>query len=65
MGSYLAEIKQRLEETFIDAFDRAWQEVVEPALKESYANGLEAGRKGEANPAEKTPKRKSWSRRRE
>jgi hypothetical protein len=64
MGSYLSEVKQRLEETFIDAFDRAWKEVVEPALKESYTNGLEAGRKPE-DPSDKTPKRKSWSKRRE
>jgi hypothetical protein len=64
MGSSLSEVKQRLEETFIDAFDRAWKEVVEPALKESYANGLEAGRKTE-DPSDKTPKRKSWSKRRE
>ena len=64
MGSYLSEVKQRLEETFIDAFDRAWKEVVEPALKDSYANGLEAGRK-KGDPSDKTPKRKSWSKRRE
>jgi hypothetical protein len=64
MGSYLSEVKQRLEETFIDAFDRAWKEVVEPALKESYANGLQAARKAE-DPSDKTPKRKSWSKRRE
>ena len=66
MSSYLSDVKSRLEDVFIQSFDQAWKDVVEPALKESYKNGVEAGRKGDAPAAETQPSnRKSWSRDRE
>jgi hypothetical protein len=67
MAAYLTEKKEALEQMHIELFERAWKEIVEPALKESYANGLEAGRKGEGAQAAKetTAKRKTWGKRRE
>ena len=44
MSSYLADVKSELEQLFSEAFQTAWKEVVEPALKQSYRNGLESKR---------------------
>lgn len=65
--SYLSDVKSRLEDVFIQSFDQAWKDVVEPALKESYKNGVEAGRKGDAPATDVQPERprKSWSKTRE
>ena len=64
MSSYLSDVKSKLEDVFIQSFEQAWKDVVEPALKESYKNGVEAGRKGDAPAADaKSEPRKSWSNR--
>ena len=44
MASYLAEVKSDLEQLFHEAFEAAWKDVVEPALKQSYRNGVKAGK---------------------
>jgi len=44
--SYLAIVKDDLEELFGEAFEATWRDIIEPALKQSYKNGLETGRAG-------------------
>lgn len=65
--SYLADVKSQLEDLFKEAFDHAWQDVVEPALKQSYRNGFEAGKAGQEPAAGNRPQstRRQWGRRRE
>lgn len=46
MGSYLANVKEELEDRFGRFFDDLWKDVIEPQLKESYRNGVEAGKSG-------------------
>ena len=43
--TYLKGVKASLENAFIESFERTWKEVVEPALKESFKNGVNEGRK--------------------
>jgi len=64
--SYLAEIKTDLKGLFDEAFDHAWREIVEPALKQSYKNGVADGRagKGSPNDAGDAKPRRQWSQRR-
>lgn len=52
MASYLAGVKIDLEQLFREAFETAWKDVVEPALKESYRNGVKAGKAGTEGDAE-------------
>jgi len=52
MASYLAGVKSDLEQLFGEAFDAAWRDVVEPALKQSYRNGVKAGKAGTENDSE-------------
>lgn len=64
--SYLSDVKCQLEEVFFDAFGRAWKETVEPAVKQSYKNGVEAGRaeRSEEEPADDAkPLRRQWGKR--
>ena len=64
--SYLAGIKTDLKGLFDEAFDHAWKEIVEPALKESYRNGVNDGRagKGGQNDAGDAKPRRQWGQRR-
>jgi hypothetical protein len=52
VASYLAGVKQNLKALFDEAFESAWREIVEPALKESFRNGVESGRSGKEPPAD-------------
>lgn len=52
MASYLAGVKSDLDQLFHEAFEAAWKDVVEPALKQSYRNGVKAGRAGTDNDPE-------------
>jgi hypothetical protein len=63
--SYLATVKDELEELFGEAFEAAWRDVVEPALKQSYKNGLETGRAGSEDKKEpsSTPRRRRFLKR--
>lgn len=64
--SYLADVKSDLKGLFDEAFDHAWKEIVEPALKESYRNGVADGRKAasdEPKPAT-TPQRRRFGKQR-
>jgi hypothetical protein len=64
--SYLAEIKSDLKGLFDEAFDHAWKEIVEPALKQSYRNGVADARAGKGNPddAGDAKPRRQWGQRR-
>lgn len=44
--SYLDEIKAKLEASRKEAFEKDWAELIEPAIKQSFKNGLETGRQG-------------------
>jgi len=63
--SYLADVKSELQGLFEEAFDHAWKEIIEPALKTSYKNGLADGRagKGAQNDAGETKPRRQWGKR--
>ena len=65
--SYLAGVKSELEDVFIDAFERAWKEVMEPALKQSYKNGVKAGTQGTERPDDDSGgqrgRKRRWSKR--
>ena len=60
--SYLAGVKTQLKGVFDEAFDYAWKDIVEPALKESYKNGVEAGRaeRGEKPTEDPKPARRRF-----
>ena len=45
MASFLAQVKNDVKEVFDAAFEELWSEILEPSLKESYSNGLAAGKK--------------------
>lgn len=65
--SYLADVKSEIEDIFLEAFEKTWKEAVEPALKQSYKNGVKAGAEGTEKPSSGSgdgkPKRR-WSKRR-
>jgi len=63
--SYLADVKSQLKGVFDEAFDYAWKDVIEPALKQSYKNGVEAGRAEQGAPPAETskPARRRWGNR--
>lgn len=44
--SYLDDIKAKLEASRKEAFEKDWAEIIEPAIKQSFKNGLETGRQG-------------------
>lgn len=54
-SSYLAGVKTKVREVFDAAFEELWKEVIEPALKQSYRNGVEAGKGGLETPAAPQP----------
>jgi len=63
--SYLSGVKSDLKGLFDEAFDHAWQEIVEPALKQSYKNGVADGRAGKGENGERTAQpRRQWGQRR-
>ncbi len=63
--SYLADVKSELKGLFDEAFQHAWEEIVEPALKQSYKNGVADGRAGKGENGEREPKpRRQWGARR-
>ena len=45
MASYLSQVKNDVKEVFDAAFEELWSEILEPALKQSYSNGLAEGKK--------------------
>jgi len=45
MSSFLEEVRAELEAHHKEAFQKAWDDVVEPALKQSFKNGLETAKK--------------------
>lgn len=55
--SYLSTVKTELQSIFDEAFKFTWSEV-EKALKQSYKNGVEAGKSG----GQKPTKRRNWKR---
>ena len=64
--SYLADVKSQLKNVFDEAFDYAWKDVIEPALKESYRNGVADGHagKGAREDAGETKPRRQWGKQR-
>lgn len=52
MASYLAEVKDDVKGILDEAFEALWKDVIEPALKQSYKNGLADGKKGDAGQEE-------------
>lgn len=64
--SYLMDVKSQLKAVFDEAFEYAWRDVVEPALKQSYKNGFAAGKAGEDPVGDPTQskQRRQWGRRR-
>jgi hypothetical protein len=53
--SYLDDIKAKLEASRLEAFAKDWAELIEPAIKQSFKNGLETGRQGR-KPKKSEPK---------
>lgn len=58
--SYLDEIKAKLEQSRREAFEKDWAEIIEPAIKQSFKNGLETGRQGR-KPKKPKPKEEGES----
>lgn len=42
MSSFLGDVRDRYRESMKKSMDKAWVEVIEPAIKESYRNGVRA-----------------------
>jgi len=45
MSSFLEEVRAELSALHRQAFEKTWDDVVEPALKQSFKNGLETAKK--------------------
>ena len=43
MSSFLGEVRKDYEDLIRDAAEKTWKEVVEPALKKSFKNGVLTG----------------------
>jgi hypothetical protein len=63
--AYLSDVKSQLRAVFDEAFDYAWKDVMEPALKQSYRNGFLAGKAGDdsAGAQAESQRRRQWGRR--
>ena len=61
-ASYLATVKAEIKEVFDAAFEELWRVVVEPALKQSYRNGVEAGKGGPEPQTQQESKGRRFSR---